>query len=160
MSARSVPGRSMATRRAIVDVIRAAALGSYGVTELARDGRLDRVLVGLRVRRPGIRVRLDRGLEIDLDLVVAFGLPVAEVARQVDSAVRYAIGRTFGHEVRRLTIHVGGLHYQPASVPPTREGHPATATELAGEPRAGAGNGTGDPLAVGPTTSPSADERG
>ncbi len=117
---RSISGRSLATRRAIADVARAAVLGSYGVTEVGRSGPLDRFLVAARIRRPGIRVRLDRGLEVDLDLVVAFGLPVAEVARQVDSSVRYAIRRTFGHEVRRLTIHVGGLRYQPGRVPPAK----------------------------------------
>ncbi len=117
---RSFPGRSIATRRAIVDVVRAAVLGSYGVTAIVRDGPIDRLLVALRFRSPGIRIRLDRGLEVDLDLVVAFGLPVAEVARQVDSAVRYAVGRAFDQEVRRLAIHVGGLRYQPASVPPMK----------------------------------------
>lgn len=161
MTARSAPGRSVATRRAVVDVIRAAVLGSYGVTELAHDGRLDRILAGLRLRRPGIRIRLDRGLEIDLDLVVAFGLPVAEVARQVDSAVRYAIRRAFGHEVRRLTIHVGGLHYQPASVPPTREPATHLDPDAADQPEGHRGNGTGGQLALGPTTlSTSGDERG
>lgn len=118
---RTVRGRSVATRRAVADVVRAAVLGSYGVTRVSRDRLVDRLLVALHLRRRGIRVRLDRGLEIDLDLEVAFGLPVAEVARQVDSAVRYAIRRSFGHEVRRLTIHVDGLRYQPASVPPTRD---------------------------------------
>jgi uncharacterized alkaline shock family protein YloU len=48
-------------------------------------------LLGLAPR--GVRVRLDDGLTIDLDLVVAHGVPIAEVARQVDSAVRYAIRR-------------------------------------------------------------------
>ena len=37
-------------------------------------------------------------------------MPIAEVARQVDSAVRYAIRRALGREVDRLTIHVDGLH--------------------------------------------------
>ena len=36
-------------------------------------------------------------------------MPVAEVARQVDSAVRYALRRALGREVDRLTIHVDGL---------------------------------------------------
>ncbi|MDQ2965766.1 MAG: Asp23/Gls24 family envelope stress response protein, partial [Chloroflexota bacterium] len=42
-----------------------------------------------------------------------------EVARQVDSAVRYAIRRALGREVSRLTIHVDGLRYQPGGPPPT-----------------------------------------
>jgi uncharacterized alkaline shock family protein YloU len=56
--------------------------------------------------------------EIELDLTVAFGLPVAEVARQVDSAVRYAIRRALDREVDRLTIHVDGLRFQPGGAPP------------------------------------------
>jgi uncharacterized alkaline shock family protein YloU len=93
---------------------------SYGVIGVDA-GPLERLLGRLGLREPGIRVRLDRGLEIDLHLTVGYGLPIAEVARQVDSAVRYAIRRSLGHEVRRLTVHVDGLRYQPASVPPTRE---------------------------------------
>ena len=49
--------------------------------------------------QPGLAIRLDDGIEIDLDLTVAFGVPVAEVARQVDSAVRYALRRALGREV-------------------------------------------------------------
>ena len=48
------------------------------------------------------------GSTIELDLTVAYGVPIAEVARQVDSAVRYAIRRALGREVDRLTIHVDG----------------------------------------------------
>ena len=57
------------------------------------------------------------GIGIDLDLDVAYGVPVAEVARQVDSAVRYAVRRALDREVRRLTIHVDGLRYQPGDLP-------------------------------------------
>jgi uncharacterized alkaline shock family protein YloU len=142
---RTVPGRSVATRRAIADVVRVSVLGSYGVSEVGRSSPLERLLVALRLRRPGIRVRLDRGLEVDLDLVVAFGLPVAEVARQVDSAVRYAVRRTFGHEVRRLTIHVGGLRYQPGRVPPAKG--PA-------EPSDGSGLAEGDAPVEAPAGGP------
>jgi uncharacterized alkaline shock family protein YloU len=56
-------------------------------------------------------------LAIDLDLTVAFGVPVAEVARQVDSAVRYAIRHALGREVTRLTIHVDGLRVAPGTPP-------------------------------------------
>ena len=48
---------------------------------------------------------------------MAFGLPVAEVARQVDSAVRYALGRALDREPDRLTIHVSGMRYEPSSAP-------------------------------------------
>jgi len=113
----SVPGRSVVTRRALVDIIRAATLGSYGVTGFA-VGPLERLLGWLAARQPGIHVRLDDGLDIELDLTVAYGVPVAEVARQVDSAVRYALRRSLAREVGRLTIHVGGLRFSPGVVPP------------------------------------------
>jgi uncharacterized alkaline shock family protein YloU len=137
------PGRSIVTRRAVVDMVRTATLGSYGVTGFA-GGMLGRLLERLGLTHPGIRVTLggeaaasvepgtaaatppSGGITVDLDLTVAYGVPVAEVARQVDSAVRYAIRRALGRELERLTIHVDGLRYRPGDLPaapPPR--HPA-----------------------------------
>jgi uncharacterized alkaline shock family protein YloU len=114
---RSVPGRSLVTRRALVDIVRVATLGSYGVTGFAA-APVERLLGRLGFRQPGIRVRLDDGLDLELDLTVAYGVPVAEVARQVDSAVRYALRRALSREVARLSIHVGGLRFSPGVAPP------------------------------------------
>jgi uncharacterized alkaline shock family protein YloU len=127
----STPGRSIVTRRAVVDIVRAATLGSYGVTGFA-GGPMTRLLERIGLIQPGIDIRLGDAqttrqagarpaaapvVQIDLDLTVAYGVPVAEVARQVDSAVRYAIRRALGREVARLTIHVDGLRYQPGALP-------------------------------------------
>jgi uncharacterized alkaline shock family protein YloU len=48
-------------------------------------------------------------LTVDVRLTIAHGLPVAEVARQVDSAIRYGLRRALGSEVGAVTIHVDGL---------------------------------------------------
>lgn len=114
----SVPthGRSLVTRSAVLDLIRTATLGSYGVTGFAA-GPLERIRGRLGLASPGIVLRLDAGLAIELDVTVAFGVPVAEVARQVDSAVRYAIRHALGREVSRLTIHVDGLRVAPGATP-------------------------------------------
>jgi uncharacterized alkaline shock family protein YloU len=131
----STPGRSIVSRRAVVDIVRTATLGSYGVTGFA-GGMVGRLLERLGFSQPGIRVSFadgtvsetptkpsasaERGsLTIDLDLTVAYGVPIAEVARQVDSAVRYALRRALGRDVSRLTIHVHGLSYQPGDLPAT-----------------------------------------
>jgi uncharacterized alkaline shock family protein YloU len=113
----STPGRSLVTRRALADIVRAATLGSYGVTGFAASP-LDRLAGLLGSGQPGLRLDLSRGLAIELYLTVAYGLPVAEVARQVDSAVRYALRRSVGREVDRIAIHVGALRVQPGDLPP------------------------------------------
>jgi uncharacterized alkaline shock family protein YloU len=129
----STPGRSIVSRRAVIDIVRTATLGSYGVTGFA-GGMVGRLLERLGFSHPGIRASFvdstlsetpteasasaERvSLTIDLDLTVAYGVPIAEVARQVDSAVRYALRRALGREVSRLTIHVDGLSYQPGDLP-------------------------------------------
>ena len=109
MAIRPTPGRSLVTGRALDDIVRTATLGSYGVTGFA-GGPLGRLVERLGVGQPGIAVRLDDGIEIELDITVALGVPVAEVARQVDSAIRYAMERALGREVTRIVIHVDGLH--------------------------------------------------
>ncbi|HEV8403263.1 MAG TPA: Asp23/Gls24 family envelope stress response protein [Candidatus Limnocylindrales bacterium] len=117
MPTRPTPGRSLVTRRAIVDIVRTATLDSYGVTGFS-GSPLERFLGRVGLTQSGIAVHLDDELDIELDLLVAFGVPVAEVARQVDSAVRYALRRALDREVRRLTIHVAGLRFGPGGDPP------------------------------------------
>lgn len=110
------PGRAVVTRRAIRDIVRAATLGSYGVTGFA-GGAIDELFARLGLASPGLSVDVDDGLSIELDLSVAYGVPVAEVARQVDSAIRYRIRQALGREVDSLTIRVGGLVCPPGSLP-------------------------------------------
>ena len=127
MAIRPTPGRSLVTGRAIVDIVRTATLGSYGVTGFA-GGPLSRVVTRLGFGQHGLTIRRDAGLEISLDLTVALGVPIAEVARQVDSAVRYAIRRALDLEVDRLVIHIDGLRIQPGGSVP--EAGPAAPTAI------------------------------
>lgn len=111
-------GRTLVTRRAVTDIVRTATLGSYGVTGFAAQP-LDRLLGWLGLSHPGIGVRLGEALDIELDLTVAYGVPVAEVARQVDSAIRYALRTAIDRDIRRLTIHIDGLRFGPGGGPPS-----------------------------------------
>ena len=101
----------------MADIVRAATVGSYGVTGFA-GGPLGRLMSSLGLGQPGLTIRRDAGLEIELDLTVALGVPVAEVARQVDSAVRYAIRRALDLDVDRLVIHIDGLRVHPGGALP------------------------------------------
>ena len=120
MPAIPTPGRSLATRQAVIDLVRTAVVGSYGVTGFAA-GPAERLAGRLGLASPGIAVHLGDALEIDLDLTIAHGVPVAEVARQVDSAIRHAVRRGVGREVGRLTIHVGGLRVASGGMPGASE---------------------------------------
>ncbi len=117
MPTQPTAGRSLVARRAIVDLVRSATLGSYGVTGFSARPH-ERLLGSLGLVRPGIAVRLGDEIDVELDLTVALGTPVAEVARQVDSAVRFALRRALGREVRHVTIHVDGLRVRPGGPPP------------------------------------------
>jgi uncharacterized alkaline shock family protein YloU len=108
-------GQSLVSRRAISQIVRAAVSGSYGVTGLSDDGPSGRLLASLRLRPPAVLVRLRAGIHVELRILVAAGVPVAEVARQVESAVRYSVRRAIGREIDTLTIHVGGLRFHGAS---------------------------------------------
>ena len=112
------PGRSFVTRQAVTDLVRTATLGSYGVTGFAARPH-ERLLERIGLAQPGITIRLGETIDIELDLTVAYGVPIAEVARQVDSAVRYAIRHALGREIGRVTIHVGGLRFGAGGAPPT-----------------------------------------
>ena len=118
MPTHPTPGRSLVTRQAVVDLVRAATVGSYGVTGFA-GRRLERLAGRLGLAHPGIAVHLGDVIDIDLELTVAYGVPVAEVARQVDSAVRYAVRHAVDRDVRRLTIHIDGLQFGPGGAPPS-----------------------------------------
>jgi len=113
-----LPGQALATRRAIGDIVRQVTLGSYGVIDVG-GWSPGRWLAALAGRPTGVRVSLagDR-IEIDLRLQVAHGVPIAEVARQVDSAIRFAIRRAFRREVDRLSIRIGSIAAGPMSEPP------------------------------------------
>jgi uncharacterized alkaline shock family protein YloU len=106
---RPTPGRSLVTGRALRDIVRTATLGSYGVTGFA-GGPIARLIERFGLGTPGLSVRIEDGIEVELDITVALGVPVAEVARQVDSAVRYAVRQAVEREVGRITIHIDGLH--------------------------------------------------
>jgi uncharacterized alkaline shock family protein YloU len=144
MPEHSVAGRSIVTRRAIVDIVRTAVQGSYGVTGFSDPSFGRRLLRWVGLDRPGIRLTTEGGLRLDLFINVAFGMPVAEVARQVDSAVRYSLRHYIGTEVANLSIHVDGLRYEPNAV---ERAEAIERTEAADKP-ASATEGSGDQIAT------------
>jgi uncharacterized alkaline shock family protein YloU len=146
-----VPGRSIVTRRAVVDIVRASVLGSYGVIGLSDRRRLRRALRAVGLPPRGIDVSLRDGIAIDLYVTVAHGLPIAEVARQLDSAVRYAVRRAVERDVDRLVVHVNGLKVLPrvANPPVPEHSRPGGSVEPAGPAGSVAAADAGEAIAAG-----------
>ncbi len=118
-----VPGRSVVTRRAVRELVRNAVVSSYGVTGFAGGGPVRRLLERVGLAHPGLRVELEPELVIHLRLTVAYGLPIAEVARQVESSVRWTLRQGIGREPDEVTIRIGRLVHQqrlaaPVEAPP------------------------------------------
>ena len=130
MTADPMPGRSLITRRAMRDLVRNATLCVYGVSGFAGGGVIGRLLDRLGLAHPGLRIHSEGELVVDLNLAVAYGLPVAEVARQVEASVRYAIANAMGREPDRISIRIGRLRHEQGLAPAPHETAPA------GEPRA------------------------
>ena len=52
---------------------------------------------------PACTSEVEPELTVDLRLTVAYGLPIAEVARQVEASVRYALRHAIEREPDRVT---------------------------------------------------------
>jgi uncharacterized alkaline shock family protein YloU len=127
-----IPGRSLVTKRAVRDLVRTAVQSVYGVSGFA-GGPVGRLLERLGVAHPGLHLELDP-LTVHLSLTVAYGLPIAEVARQVEASVRYALRHSLGREPEQITIRIGHLRHEhgiaPAPADPGFHGAPGP-TDLA-----------------------------
>lgn len=119
-----MPGHALVTRRAVADLVRSAAAGSYGVVGFTNPDVRSWLLALVRYASPGVFVRITPTLDVRLSLRVAFGVPIAEVARNVESAVRYALQQALGRDVDSLVIHVGGLQVRRS-----RRGQPGVPAE-------------------------------
>ncbi len=111
------PGHSLVTRRAIRDLVRGAVLSVYGVTGFGGGGPVNHLLARMGLAHPGLRIRLEPELVVDLRLTVAYGLPIAEVARQVESSVRYSLRHGVGREPDRVAIRIGRLVHEEGIAP-------------------------------------------
>lgn len=98
-------------------LVRQVAAASYGVVAVAGPHWYDRLLARLGRGIPGVRVVTEPRLRIQLYLAVAPGVPVAQVVRNVEQAVRYVVQRDLGRPVDDLAVHVGGVLVASAGTP-------------------------------------------
>ncbi|MGW4482403.1 Asp23/Gls24 family envelope stress response protein [Amycolatopsis sp. NPDC004368] len=94
----------------------------------ALGGGAARALGALRDRIPGASASAGQGVAVevgekqaavDLEIVVEYGVPIADLSRQVRRSVIGAIERMTGLEVVEVNISVGDVHIPSADEEPT-----------------------------------------
>ncbi len=128
MTAHPTPGRSLVTKRASRELVRTAVLSVYGVSGFAGGGPIGRLLERLGLAQPGLHLEIEPHLAVDLHLTVAYGLPIAEVARQVEASVRYSLDHALGRQPDRVSIRIGKLRHEHGVAP-------SAGSQLTGAPR-------------------------
>ena len=105
VAATSELGRVAITSDAIAQIVGHTAAESYGIVGMAGRGPLARLRRGRLT--DGIEVRgRDGGLEIELQVVVEYGLNLAEVAAAVRSRVAYEVERHTGLTVAAVEVRI------------------------------------------------------
>ena len=67
-------------------------------------------LLGKRSAGKGIKVRLENNeVTVDVAVLIAYGFPIQEVAKQVQEAVISGLEAMAGLTVRAVDVHVGGI---------------------------------------------------
>jgi uncharacterized alkaline shock family protein YloU len=104
-------GNIYVSPRAIATIASQSTIESYGVVGLAAKN-LAEGLAQVLVKDPtlGVEVRFEGdSLQIDLYIIVEYGVRIKSVANSVQENVRYAVEKAIGLMVNRVDVHVRGL---------------------------------------------------
>ncbi len=108
-------------------IARLSALKVPGVVEMS--GSLVDGLAGMIGKKPadcGIRVDLDENnVNIELHVVLEYGVRIPQVAWQIQNEVRQAVGQMTGKNVRSVNVVVQSVRLPNEALPPTKEGKPS-----------------------------------
>jgi uncharacterized alkaline shock family protein YloU len=105
-------GRIEVSPVAIASLASQAVLDSYGVVGMATKDLASGIVEILQPssHRRGVDVRIrDERILIDLYVVIEYGTPIAVVARNIQSVVKYSVERALGVPVVAVNVHVQDL---------------------------------------------------
>lgn len=92
-----------------------AAMDSYGLVGMvAQDWQSNiSALLGMENVRKGVKVTQEEdGLVVDVYVIIAYGMPIAEVAMRVMQNVKYALENNAKIPVHRVNVCVKGVRVQ------------------------------------------------
>ena len=100
------------TEDVMLKVVGYAALECYGIVAMsskrAKDGLVE--WLGRENLSRGVQLRMvEDQLDVDLFIIVEYGISVAEVCKNIVAAVKYKLESMTGVTVRRVNISVEGI---------------------------------------------------
>ena len=100
------------TEEVMLKVVGYAALECYGIVAMsskrAKDGLVQ--WLGRENLTKGVQLRqVDDMLDVDLFIIVEYGISIAEVCKTIVETVRYKLESMTGVKVRRVNISVEGV---------------------------------------------------
>jgi uncharacterized alkaline shock family protein YloU len=99
-------GRITISSEAVAQLVGHTAAECYGIVGSVGRGRVGKLLARDTPTR-GVVVRgSEEGVEIEVHVVVEYGLNLAEVAALVRSRVAYEVGRLTGLRVAAVEVHI------------------------------------------------------
>jgi uncharacterized alkaline shock family protein YloU len=100
-------GRISISHEAVAHIVGRVAAEAYGVVGMAPRNPRERLLTRDRVRQ-GITVggTAEEGVTIELNVVVEYGLNLAEVASTLRNRVRYEVERLTGLSVADVEVRI------------------------------------------------------
>ncbi len=111
-------GRIEISESVIAVIAGTAASECYGLVGMAARNVQDGIaeLLGRENLERGINVTLhDGAVEIELHIMVEYGVKISEVAHNVMEQVKYAVENTCGLDVLQVNVHVEGVRVRNGS---------------------------------------------
>lgn len=108
-------GRIEVSSQVIASIAGHAAGGCYGIVAMASRGLRDGIAQRLQLENlhRGVEVRTDTdGIDIDLYVVVEYGVRISEVAHSLQDAVRYEVEKALAIPVKTVNVNVQGIHLE------------------------------------------------
>ncbi|NLV91255.1 MAG: Asp23/Gls24 family envelope stress response protein [Firmicutes bacterium] len=105
-------GRIEISESVIAIIAGTAASECYGLVGMASRNVQDGIseFLGWENLERGVQVYLHEGaVEIELHIVVEYGVKISEVAHNVMEQVKYAVENSCGLEVLKVNVHVEGV---------------------------------------------------
>ena len=134
MSEHATMGKIEVSPKASATIAANGVLRCYGIVGMAPVNLGDGIAEILQVDNlhRGVKVQVVHGrIVIDLFVVLEYGVPIAAVAQNIMSGVKFSVEKAVGVPIASVNVHVQGLHVSDEEKKDRRKSHPFKRTQVA-----------------------------